>query len=251
MTPRTPSSESGMPPSGPSSSRAGPDGSSPGVSPRVDVIAHVGASDAESARAKWLDPTVLASAVKGCRILVGITGGIAVYKTCTLVSRLAQAGAEVTVLMTPAATRFVTPLTFQALSARPVYTSPWEHVESQDPQHISLAAGADACIVAPCTMDCMARLALGMTSDVVTLVLSAVDRSRTPVLLAPAMNAVMWAQPSTQRNLATLTSDGYRIVGPGQGWQACRMVGEGRMSEPETIAAAVAESLTGRRDAQR
>lgn len=226
MTQHTPSSGTGTP---------------AGDAPRADVIAHVGASDAESARAKWLDPTVLASAVQGKRILVGVTGGIAVYKTCTLVSRLAQAGAEVTVLMTPAATQFVSALTFQSLSGRPVYTSPWEHVESQDPQHISLAARSDACVVAPCTMDCMARLANGMTSDVVTLVLSAVDRSKTPVLLAPAMNTVMWAQPSTQRNLATLRGDGFKIVGPGQGWQACRMVGEGRMSEPETIAAAVAE----------
>lgn len=221
-------------------------GTPAGASVRADVIAHVGASDAESARAKWLDPTVLSGAVKGKRIVVGVTGGIAVYKTCTLVSRLAQAGAEVTVLMTPAATQFVAALTFQALSGRAVYTSPWEHVESQDPQHISLASRADACVVAPCTMDCMGRLATGMSSDVVTLVLSAVDRSKTPVLLAPAMNAVMWAQGSTQRNLATLRGDGYRIVGPGQGWQACRMVGEGRMSEPETIAAAVAEAVTGR-----
>lgn len=236
MTRHTPSSGSGAP---------------AGQPVRADVIAHVGASDAESARAKWLDPTVLAGAVKGKRIVVGVTGGIAVYKTCTLVSRLAQAGAEVTVLMTPAATQFVTPLTFQALSARPVYTSAWEHVESQDPQHISLATRADACVVAPCTMDCMARLAMGMTSDVVTLVLSAVDRSKTPVLLAPAMNAMMWAQASTQRNLTTLRSDGYAIVGPGQGWQACRIVGEGRMSEPETIAAAVAEAVSGKGEVAR
>lgn len=231
MTSHTPSSGVGTPAS---------------ETPRADVIAHVGASDAESARAQWLDPTVLAAAVKDKRIVVGVTGGIAAFKTCTLVSRLAQAGAEVTVLMTPAATRFVTPLTFQALSGRPVYTSAWEHVESQDPQHISLAARAQACVVAPCTMDCMARLAMGLTSDVVTLVLSAVDRSKTPVLLAPAMNSIMWAQASTQRNLTTLKGDGFRIVGPGQGWQACRMVGEGRMSEPETIAAAVAEVVAGR-----
>ena len=208
-------------------------------SPRADVLAHLGPTDPA-----WLEPTRLAPAVKGKRVVVGITGGIAVYKTCTLVSRLAQAGADVTVLMTPSATKFVTPLTFQALSAKPVYTSPWEHVESQDPQHITLASRADACIVAPCTMDCMARLAAGFASDVVTLVLSAVDRAKTPVLLAPAMNAVMWAQASTQRNLATLVADGYRVVGPGEGWQACRMVGAGRMSEPETIAAALVEAMT-------
>jgi phosphopantothenoylcysteine synthetase/decarboxylase len=185
---------------------------------------------------------------RGRRILVGISGGIAAYKAATIVSRLAQAGAEVTVVMTEAATRFITPLTFQALSARPVYTSAWEHIESQDPQHISLAEGADLAIVAPCTMDCMARLAGGRTDDVVCLILSAVDRGRTPVLLAPSMNAVMWAQPSTQRNLRVLKDDGFQIIGPGEGWQACRTVGAGRMSEPEEILARAAAILAeGRR----
>ncbi len=180
-------------------------------------------------------------------VLVCVTGGIAAYKTCTVVSRLAQAGAGVTVLMTDAATHFVTPLTFQALSGNPVYTSAWEHVESKDPQHISLATGADLALVAPCTMDCMAKLAHGLTDDVVTLVLSAIDRARTPVLLAPAMNAAMWAQPSTQRNLATLVQDGYRVVGPGTGWQACRTVGTGRMTEPEELLRVIGEMLGSRR----
>lgn len=182
-------------------------------------------------------------AVRGKRLIVGVTGGIAAYKTAMVVSRLAQAGADVTVAMTDAATRFVTPLTFQALSARPVYTSAWEHVESKDPQHISLADKADAAIVAPCTMDCMAKLATGRTDDVVCLILSAVDRTKTPVLLAPSMNNVMWAQPSTRRNLRTLVEDGFRIIGPGEGWQACRHVGTGRMAEPEVILAAVAEAV--------
>lgn len=177
------------------------------------------------------------------RVLVGVTGGIAAYKTCTLVSRLAQAGAHVTVAMTPAAARFVTPLTFQALSGRPVYTSAWEHVESHDPQHISLARAADLAIVAPCSMDCLARLAVGLTDDVVTLILSAIDRSTTPVLLAPSMNEVMLNQPSTQRNLATLAADGFTLVGPGTGWQACRTVGAGRMTEPEDLLAAIAATL--------
>lgn len=188
-----------------------------------------------------------AQAVKGRSIFVGVTGGIAAYKTATLVSRLAQAGAKVTVAMTDAATRFITPLTFQALSARPVYTSPWEHIESQDPQHISLASASDLAIVAPCTMDCMAKLATGRTDDVVTLILSAIDRAKTPVLLAPSMNAVMWAQPSTQRNAATLIADGFTLVGPDDGWQACRAVGAGRMSEPEAILEAAAAALTGAR----
>lgn len=177
------------------------------------------------------------------RILVGVSGGIAAYKTAHLVSRLAQAGAQVTVAMTPGAVKFITPLTFQALSGRPVYTSPWEHIESSDPQHIALARNLSCAIVAPCSMNCMARLAHGQTDDVVTLILSAVDRARTPVLLAPAMNSVMWAQPSTQRNLAMLKADGFRIVGPGNGWQACREVGPGRMSEPEELFEAVAEAV--------
>lgn len=181
--------------------------------------------------------------LSGKRVIVGITGGIAVYKTATLVSRLAQAGASVTVCMTEAATRFVAPLTFQALSAGHVYTSAWEHVESQDPQHISLATRADAAVVAPCTMNTMAKLAQGFTDDVVTLILSAVDLKTTPVLLAPAMNEVMWSQPSTARNRETLERDGYRFVGPGSGWQACRAVGPGRMSEPEELLAAVRETL--------
>jgi phosphopantothenoylcysteine decarboxylase/phosphopantothenate--cysteine ligase len=182
----------------------------------------------------------------GSRIIVGVTGGIAAYKCATLVSRLAQAGAQVTVAMTDAATRFVTPLTFQALSARPVYTSQWEHIESQDPQHISLASAADLAIVAPCTMDCMARLATGRTDDVVCLILSAIDRKKTPVLLAPSMNDVMWGQPATQRNLETLKADGFTVVGPASGWQACRHVGPGRMVEAEELVEAVRGALVVR-----
>ncbi len=181
--------------------------------------------------------------LEGTPILVGVAGGIAAYKTCWLVSRLAQAGAQVTVAMTPEAAKFVTPLTFQALSGRPVYTSPWEHIESSDPQHISLAKNCRVAVVAPCTMNCMAKLAGGMCDDVVTLILSAIDKTKTPVLLAPAMNAAMWGQPATQRNLATLRGDGYRMVGPAEGWQACRTSGPGRMSEPEELLAAVVEAL--------
>ncbi|USN99552.1 MAG: hypothetical protein H6810_02450 [Phycisphaeraceae bacterium] len=192
-----------------------------------------------------LDPAVLADRVSGRRVLVCVSGGIAAYKAATIISRLAQAGAEVSVAMTEAATRFVTPLTFQALSGRPVYTSPWEHIESQDPQHISLASAADAVIVAPCTMDCLARLATGRADDIVSLLISAVDRAKAPVLLAPAMNATMWSQPSTQRNVETLRGDGFAFVGPGEGWQACRRVGVGRMAEPEEVASALV-GLLGR-----
>jgi len=183
------------------------------------------------------------AAFKDTPIIVGVTGGIASYKSCTLVSRLAQAGADVTVLMTESATRFVGPVTFEALSGNHVYTSPWEHAPSHDPQHVALARRARAIVVAPCTMHCLARLAAGMADDVVTLALSAADRSQTPVLLAPAMNASMWAQPSNQRNIATLCGDGYRLIGPDEGWQACRTSGKGRMSEPDAIFEALRESI--------
>jgi phosphopantothenoylcysteine decarboxylase/phosphopantothenate--cysteine ligase len=183
---------------------------------------------------------------KGKHILVCVTGGIAAYKTAIIVSKLAQAGANVTVAMTDAATHFVTPLTFQALSGNAVYTSSWEHIESKDPQHISLATQTDLAIVAPCTMDCMAKLAGGHTDDIVTLILSAVDRSKKPVLLAPTMNAVMWSQPATQRNLQTLERDGFKVIGPDEGWQACRTVGSGRMSEPERILEAAAGLLASK-----
>jgi phosphopantothenoylcysteine synthetase/decarboxylase len=184
-----------------------------------------------------------AGAVRGKKILLGVTGGIAAYKACTLASRLAQSGAIVTVVMTHGATKFVAPLTFQALSGRPVYTSMWEHIESHDPQHISLATATDLAIVAPCTMDFAAKLATGRADDALSLILSAIDRRTTPVLLAPSMNAAMWDQPATQRNLATLKGDGFEFVGPEAGWQACRTVGTGRMSEPEAILAAIAERL--------
>lgn len=192
-----------------------------------------------------LDPAILGRDVAGKTVFVGVCGGIAAYKMAAVVSRLAQAGARVTVAMTESATRFVTPLTFQALSGRAVYTSPWEHIESKDPQHIRLADESDAAIVAPCTMDMMAKLAHGITEDVVALILSAMDRGRVPVFLAPAMNDAMWAQPATQRNLRRLLDDGFRVIGPGEGWQACRHVGTGRMAEPEEIASALAAGLRG------
>jgi phosphopantothenoylcysteine synthetase/decarboxylase len=192
------------------------------------------------------DMAALKAAATGKRVLVAVTGGIAAYKTATVVSRLAQAGASVTVAMSEAATHFVTPLTFQALSGNPVYTSSWEHIESKDPQHISLATGVDLALVAPCTMDCMAKLATGRTDDVVTLILSAIDRGRCPVLLAPTMNAVMWMQPATQRNLKTLVEDGFQLIGPDDGWQACRTLGTGRMTEPEQILARVGDLLKKR-----
>lgn len=180
----------------------------------------------------------------GRRIIVGVTGGIAAYKTASLVSRFVQLGGDVTVCMTDAAARFVAPLTFQALTGRPVQVSLWEQLDERDPQHIRLASGADLAVVAPATMDCLAKLAHGFADDAVSLVLSAIDRAKTPVCLAPSMNAVMWSQPATVRNIAQLEQDGFHIIAPEHGWQACRTVGPGRMAEPETILEAIIAALT-------
>jgi phosphopantothenoylcysteine decarboxylase/phosphopantothenate--cysteine ligase len=156
---------------------------------------------------------------------------------------MAQRGADVTVAMTDAATRFIAPLTFQALSGRPVYTSQWEHIEAHDPQHIRLARAADLMLIAPCSMDMLAKLAHGRTDDVVSLIASAIDLKRQPALLAPSMNDVMWNQPSTQRNLAQLQRDGFEIIGPGAGWQACRSEGIGRLAEPQEILVAIDQRI--------
>ena len=180
----------------------------------------------------------------GRRVIVGLSGGIACYKVAQVVSRLVQADIDVTVAMTDAATRFVTPLTFEALSGRAVYSSQWQHVESHDPQHISLARAADLMLIAPCTMDMLAKLAHGRTDDVVSLIASAVDWSRQAMLIAPSMNEVMWNQPSTQRNLAQVKADGCEIIDPAEGWQACRTEGKGRLAEPDVILDAVMAKLS-------
>jgi len=193
------------------------------------------------------DPAHLA-VLKGRRIAVGVCAGIASYKVCGVVSTLAQAGAEVTVAMTADAQRFVTPLVFQSLAGRPVLTSPWDSPSPADPQHIRAAADLDAYLVAPCTMDMLAKLATGRADDMVSLLAASIDRARTPVLLAPSMNEAMWRQPSTLRNVEVLRSDGFRIVEPATGWQACRSVGPGRLPEPEALLDAVTNAMHARRD---
>lgn len=203
--------------------------------------------------ADWLNPQKLTTifgpqdgAEEGVRIFIGITGGIAVYKVCTVVSRLAQAGAQVTVAMTDSAAEFVTPLTFQALSGNPVYTSPWEHLESSDPQHISIADRSDVALVAPCTSNTLSDIVHAKADSIVTLILSAIDRTKIPVLIAPAMNDTMWHQPANQRNLTQATADGNTIIAPDEGWQACRHEGTGRMSEPAELIFALAGALATR-----
>lgn len=177
------------------------------------------------------------------RILLAVTGGIACYKSASLTSLLIKAGADVRVIMTDAAVKFVAPLTFQSLCGKPVLTSAWQADDRPDAQHIGLARDCEAMIIAPATADIIAKIAAGICDDIVSLTACALPR-QTPVLVAPAMNEQMWQNPITQRNLATLTETlGYHTVGPESGWQACRTEGDGRMSEPDAICQAIKDLL--------
>ena len=176
-------------------------------------------------------------------MLVGVTGGIACYKTATLVSRLVQGGAAVRVAMTEPATHFVGPMTFQALTGTPVLTSVWNWPDQDQAQHVGVARWCQLMIIAPASADMLAKLAAGLCPDIVSLLTCALPGS-TPVLLAPGMNRQMWENPITQRNCQTLQKvAGYRTVGPDEGWQACRTSGIGRMSEPDAILAAALNLL--------
>jgi phosphopantothenoylcysteine decarboxylase/phosphopantothenate--cysteine ligase len=168
----------------------------------------------------------------GKRVVVGVCGGIAAYKVADLVSKLAQRGVEVTVCMTPEARQFVTPLTFEALSGRPVRTEAFDLQDSADPQHIALTEQADLMVVAPATANLIAKVAAGLCDDLVSLMICA---AACPVMFVPAMNNRMWANPITQENVQKLQKAGYRFIGPEEGWLACRNVGAGRLSEPGTI----------------
>ena len=180
------------------------------------------------------------------RIAVALTGGIACYKAATLVSRLVQAGADVRVLMTEPATHFITPLTLQSLSGRAVLTTMWQVDDQPDSQHIGVARWCDLLVIAPATATTIARIATGLADDLVSLVVCALPRD-TPVLVAPAMNEQMWQSPVTQRNVKTLRETlGHQIVGPGEGWQACRTTGAGRMVEPDAIHDAITTTLATR-----
>ena len=171
-------------------------------------------------------------ALKGREIVVAICGGIAAYKVADVVSKLVQLGAGVTVCMTRGARKFITPLTFEALSGRPVRIGTFSLVESSDPQHISLTERADLMLVAPATNNIIAKVAHGLCDDLVSLMVCA---AACPVVFAPAMNNRMWENPIAQENFAKLASLGYRFIGPEAGWLACRNVGAGRLSEPKKI----------------
>jgi phosphopantothenoylcysteine synthetase/decarboxylase len=178
--------------------------------------------------------------LKGRELILGVCGGIAVYKVADLVSKFVQAGAGVTIAMTAEAQRFVTPLTFQALSGRPVRTGIFDLTDSSDPQHISLTEHADLMLVAPATNHTIAKIAAGLTDDLVSLMVCA---AACPVIFAPAMNHRMWENPIAQENVAKLSNLGYRFIGPEPGWLACRNVGVGRLTEPQTIFDEIARML--------
>jgi phosphopantothenoylcysteine decarboxylase/phosphopantothenate--cysteine ligase len=171
--------------------------------------------------------------LSGKHLVVGMTGGIAAYKTCELVRRMQDAGATVQVVMTDGAQRFVTATTMQALSGRPVATDQWDAtgIDNAMP-HIALTRAADAIVVAPASADFMAKVAHGLADDLLTTLVLARDRARTALLVAPAMNVEMWENPATQRNAAQLKADGAALLGPAQGAQACGETGFGRMLEP-------------------
>lgn len=170
--------------------------------------------------------------LNGERIVLGITGGIAAYKCAELTRRLKQAGAEVRVVMTHSAERFITPTTLQALSGNPVRTSLWDEAAEAAMSHIELARWASKVLVAPASADFMARLATGQADDLLSTLCLA---TTAPIYLAPAMNQAMWANAATRANATVLAERGIRLLGPASGEQACGETGEGRMLEPEQL----------------
>jgi len=184
-------------------------------------------------------------------IVLGLTGGVACYKAAELCRGLLKEGATVQVVMTEAACRFITPVTMQALSGRPVFTSQWDDREANNMPHINLAREADMILLAPCSADFIASLAQGRADELLSLMCLARPAARVPLLLAPAMNREMWSHPATQRNLQQVVADGATVLGVGHGDQACGETGDGRMLEPDeilqdVIAALQAPSLRGR-----
>lgn len=173
-------------------------------------------------------------------ILLGVSGGIAAYKSADLASKLVQGGAFVTVVMTEAAEQFIGPTTFEALTGRPVYRhlfSPQEHFQGE---HIGLARRAELMVVAPASANYLAKVALGLADDLLSTLALTIT---CPLLLAPAMNTEMWNKPAVQRNVRQLKEDGVEIVPPESGWLSCGQVGAGRMSEPLTILNRIQELL--------
>ena len=170
----------------------------------------------------------------GKHIVLGLTGGIACYKAAELARGLVKAGASVQVVMTEASRHFITPVTLQALSGKPVYTDQWDSRISNNMAHIDLTRTADAILIAPCSADFMRKLVHGAADDLLSTLCLA-RPATVPLLVAPAMNVEMWENPATQRNAAQLRADGITLLGPGVGEQACGETGLGRMLEPEQL----------------
>lgn len=168
------------------------------------------------------------------RLVIVMSGGVACYKVAELVRRLQDAGATIDVVMTEAATRFITPVTMQALSGRHVYVDAWDPRPANNMAHINLSRGADAILVVPASADFMAKLVHGAADDLASTLCLA---RACPLLVAPAMNREMWLNPATQRNVAQLRTDGITLLGPGAGYQACGETGDGRMLEPDQLLA--------------
>jgi phosphopantothenoylcysteine decarboxylase/phosphopantothenate--cysteine ligase len=181
----------------------------------------------------------------GRTVVLGVSGGIAAYKAADLCSRLVKAGAQVRVVMSAAATKFVTPLTFQTLSQAPVGTDMFAQPEMWEIEHIALADAADIMVVAPATANVIAKMAAGLADDLLTTTLLA---AKSPVLVCPAMNPRMYQHPATQRNIRTLKERGVHVMEPGVGRMACGDVGPGRLPEPEEIASQIEAILSRRRD---
>lgn len=184
------------------------------------------------------------SPLAGRNVVLGVTGSIAAYKACELTRLFAKAGAEVSVVMTASAREFVAPLTFRTLSRRTVALDSFDNPATWVPGHVSLADWCDLMVVAPCTANVAAKMALGLADDLLTSLALA---CRKPKLVAPAMNDGMWENPATQANLATLRSRGIEVLDPDEGELACGTDGRGRMPEPAAVFAAAERILAARR----
>jgi phosphopantothenoylcysteine decarboxylase len=176
-------------------------------------------------------------------IVVAVGGGIAAYKAAALTSSLVQAGAGVSVVLTRNARRFIGAATFAALTGRPVACRSFDPGRFPLGAHIELAQRAELVVVAPATADVLAKAACGLADDLLSTLLLCAE---CPIMMAPAMNAAMWAKPAVQRNVSQLTADGVEMIAPEEGWLSCRQTGAGRMAEPETIAAAINNQLAKR-----
>jgi phosphopantothenoylcysteine decarboxylase/phosphopantothenate--cysteine ligase len=181
--------------------------------------------------------------MQGSEILLGVTGGIAAYKSAALASQLVQAGAQVSVVMTRSARKFIGATTFEALTNRPVYWRSFSPREHPLGEHIGLARRAKLLVVAPASADTLGKFANGIADDLLSTLYLVFTG---PVLVAPAMNSDMWAKPAVERNVTQLKADGVHFVEPGAGWLSCGTVGPGRMAEPDEIFERIGQILAGK-----